>query len=81
METKDTMVTMVTQVKNTPFAIAENNGKFIIVCNNAVITERTFNTKEAAVKYIGTKPWELIINAACYCMSLSKKLQDNEKGN
>lgn len=47
------------EVVNTPFCIAENEGKFCVVMGQYKVSN-DYTTKEEAENYIKKKPWELI---------------------
>lgn len=55
------------------FDLVKANENYYIGIAGKVISKSSFATKEEAKKYIDSKPWELIINAACLCMDLSKQ--------
>ena len=66
------------ECKYEPFKILEQNGKFQITLGNAIIDEKQFKTKKLAEEYLATKPYKLIINAACYCMEHAIKAKEYE---
>lgn len=70
----------VEQVGKTPFAILEQNEKVSILIGNQITSEKTFKEKKDAIRYIMSKPWELISAAICiYAEKVweMKKLQEN----
>ena len=52
-------------VDDTPFAVVEDGGKWIIVFGQYKASTREFNNVDDAKEYINSKPWELILTA-CY---------------
>lgn len=67
--------------KQEPFKILEQDGQFQITLGNAIISEKVFNKKADAEAYLATKPYKLIINAACYCMEHAQKAMEYENKN
>ena len=47
----------------TPFAVVEDGGKWIIVFGQYKASTREFNNVEEAEEYVHSKPWELILTA------------------
>lgn len=77
--TEETMVkTQVYDVENAPFKIVEHDGVFFITMGQAVISREQFKSAASANKYVKGKPWELIINAACYAMELNNKVNKSK---
>lgn len=70
MPTKATTSTTIHESKHFPFIVVETTTtekettktKFSIAIQNHIISEKTFDSLEKAEKYIGSRPWELIIN-------------------
>ena len=70
MPTKATTATKIHNSKHFPFIVVETEKtenettetKFRIAINNQIISEKTFDSLAEAEKYIGSRPWELIIN-------------------
>lgn len=66
----------ITTTKRGIFTIAQKDGKYYILVQNYIVSEKTFDTFKQAERYMNSKPWELIINVT----SLTQKLiKENEK--
>lgn len=52
--------------------------KFTICIGNTRISTQEFKTYKDAAAYVKAKPYELIINSACFCMETSQKIKENE---
>lgn len=63
------------EVKNSPFTIFEDNKVFKILVGNNIADKRQFKSLDSAVKYIKSKPYELIFTT---CIILFNKLRDKE---
>ena len=57
--------------------VAKNT--FIIICGDARMTNKEFKTKADAEQYIGTKPYELLINLMFYTMQKIMQHKKEEK--
>lgn len=68
--------TKINTYKRGIFTIAEKDGKFHILVQNYIVSEKTFDKLEKAEKYINSKPWELIINVTSLTLKL---VQQHEK--
>ena len=68
------------KAKSKPFLIIEKetdeNKTFEIAIGQDIISEKKFNSYDEAQRYIGSKPWEIIINLACLIYQIEK---ENEK--
>lgn len=60
------------------FTIVKHDKETQICVGNVVISAKKFKSIVEAEKYIASKPYELIINTACYCMQENLKQQTNE---
>lgn len=51
-------------IRKSPFTVMKNteNDKCKIICGNNLMTEIEFTNLKEAIKYINSKPWELITN-------------------
>lgn len=63
------------------FSIAENTEKkeFYVTIGNNVISNEIFKTKKDAETYIAGKPWELILNAAIFCVTKQIEMNNAKK--
>lgn len=52
--------------------------KFTICIGKTRISSKEFKTFKEAKTYVESKPYELIINSACFCMETSQKIKQNE---
>lgn len=69
---------IVTTINEAPFNIVENKGEILITIGNDVL--KKCETVEEAVKYIESKPWELILNAtAIYVEYINKVKKENKQ--
>lgn len=60
--------------KNSGITIAEiNNGKFILVLGNQIICEKEFEGIKEAIRYIQSKPWDLM---KYYIAELSRRVYE-----
>lgn len=59
-----------------PFSLAKIENKIRIVVGNNVVSNKSFDTFKQAEQYIGTKPYELILNTS---LLMFKQMQDYEK--
>ena len=41
-----------------------DNDRFVIICGQFKVSNNEFETKDEAMKYLETKPWEIILNTA-----------------
>lgn len=65
-------------VEETPFAVVEDCGKWVIVFGHYKASSISFNNVEDAEKYIHTKPWELILTAAYAYNDMVNELRAKE---
>lgn len=49
------------KVKNTIFNIVGKNEELVITIGDTVVSEKIFKNVKDAIKYINSKPWELIL--------------------
>lgn len=62
-----------------PFIIVEGNDGWLIVMGEHVVSEKRFKTKGEAMKYVYSKPYELIyVGASAYMKIIEKIEKDNE---
>lgn len=81
METKlnDTQFQM---SKGKVFGLAKNKeGKVIILLADYRVSAKEFNNFEEANRYIGQKPWELILNSIYVIEQIAKKNENEKKVN
>lgn len=57
------------------YFVKDENGKIHICVGGYSVCEKTFDTFDQAEKYVGTKPWEILVNV---CYLILKKHNDNE---
>lgn len=61
------------------FTLAKDNEDNVrIVLGNKVVSNKKFKTFEDADKYIGHKPWELIVNCTLVVIEYHNDLKKNE---
>ena len=68
---------IVTTINDAPFNIIENKGEILITIGNDVL--KKCETVEDAVKYIESKPWELILNATAIYVEYINKMKKEDK--
>lgn len=57
----------VKRYKQTIFTtVIKSNGKVVVTIGTQIMSEREWDTREAAEKWISTRPWELIGNMVIY---------------
>lgn len=61
------------------FTIIEKGKNFFIGCCGTIATREVFESKEAAIKYIESKPWDLLVNVVCLIYDKTKDLELNKK--
>lgn len=59
------------------FMIITQNGKSFIAIDRYIMSQKSFDSVEDAKVYIDSKPYELIINAACCLMEMSNHNKQN----
>lgn len=67
----------VTSEQHEVFRLVTQDGKTYVTIDKYMMTKQPFDSVEAAKQYIDSKPWQLIINAACCIQELSN--QSNNK--
>lgn len=75
MQLQDEVITKVHDVKYAPFKVLQQNDTFKIILGNSIVSERTFNNKVDAIKYINSKPYELITNLICITLELKEQYE------
>ena len=66
-------------MSDAPFVLVEGNEGWIIVMGEHVVSEKKFKTKDEAMKYVYSKPWELIfVGASAYMKMVDKIEKDKE---
>ena len=60
MNTKNEKTFKLHEIEQSPFCIAEHDGKFTVIMKNYIVSE-DFESKEDAEDYIAMKPWKLIV--------------------
>lgn len=65
------------QVTDTPFTIIEivEEGKFKITIANNIVSTKEFTSKQAAIKYVKSRPWDLILNVTAMFTDFAIKNQ------
>lgn len=64
---------------NSPFVLVDTSDGWMIVMGEHVVSKKRFVNRDQAVKYVDSKPWDLIFVGASAYMKLLKKLEkDNE---
>lgn len=70
------------KAKSKPFFIIEReineNKTFEIAVGQEIISEKKFNSYDEAQRYIGSKPWEIIINLACLIYQNQKEYEKSQ---
>lgn len=63
---------------NAPFVLVEGADGWFIVMGEHIVSEKRFDTKESAKRYVDSKAWELIfVGASAYMKILEKLESDN----
>ena len=60
------------------YFVKDENGKIHICVGGYAVTEKTFDTFKQAEEYVGTKPWDIIVNV-CYIILKSKTNETDNK--
>lgn len=60
------------------FTLVKHEENVLILIGNNIMSQRKFRTFTEATNYIKSKPYELIINVACFAMHIQTQKQ-NEK--
>lgn len=55
------------------FTLVTKQGRVMIAVADKIVSKLQFETEEAAINYIDSKPWELLVNVACVCYDLMNK--------
>ena len=55
------------------FTLVTKKGSVMIAVADKIVSKKQFETEEAAIEYIDSKPWELLVNVACVCYDLMNK--------
>lgn len=55
--------------------VKDEDGKYVIAVGTYIASNKKFNTPDQAERYIGTKPWELIVNV----MQITLYYNENKK--
>lgn len=79
MQLQDEVITKVHDVKYAPFKVLQQNDKFKIILGNSIVSERTFDKKEDAIRYINNKPYELITNLICITLELKQQYEKEKQ--
>lgn len=62
------------RVPDTPFAIMKpHNEDWIIICGTEAASIKRFKTKQSAITYINSKPWEIITVASAIIANSNKR--------
>jgi len=80
-EVENTTEQIYTNVDNTPFTIVKLEKKYVITIGNEVVTNKTFQTVEAAKKYIDKKEYNFMIVAFAICYDIIRKKKEEENNN
>ena len=75
IQLQDEVTTRVHDVKYAPFKVLQQDDTFKIILGNSIVSERTFKKKEDAIKYINSKPYELITNLICITLELKEQYE------
>lgn len=75
MQLQDEVIINVHDVKYAPFKVFQQNETFKIILGNSIVSERTFDKKEDAIRYINSKPYELITSLICITLELKEKYE------
>ena len=54
----------ITEIENTPFAVFSKDGEHNIVMKDQIVSDKSFDSKEEAIKWVNSKPWKLILIAS-----------------
>lgn len=76
---KDGQATMQSKNDKMFYFVKDKEGKIHICVGGYAVTEKTFDKFEQAEQYVGTKPWDIIVNV-CYLI-LNKKAENHETKN
>lgn len=60
------------------FTLVTKDGVVMIAIADKIVSRNSFASEEEAIKYIESKPWELIINVSCVCFDLVQKQSNNK---
>lgn len=60
------------------FVIVNHNGEFMIALGNNVVSKEKFDSREKAIAYIDSKPWELILNSTAVMMAIINEQQNKQ---
>lgn len=55
----------------------EEQEDYLLSIGTQVISQKTFKTREAAIRYAKTKPWDLIMGAIWGAIALNNKIKFN----
>lgn len=67
---------------NAPFVLVESPEGWFIVMGEHIVSEKRFESKDKAKRYVDSKPWELIfVGASAYMKILEKLENDNNNFN
>lgn len=67
---------------NAPFVVVQGSDGWFVVMGEHIVSEKRFETKDEAKRYVESKPWELIIvGASAYNMILEKLVNDRNNFN
>jgi len=80
-EVENTTEQIYTNVKNSPFTIVKMEEKYVITIGNEVVSDKTFNTVDAAKKYINKKDYNFMIVAFAICYDIISKKKEEEQNN
>lgn len=65
---------------NAMFAlVTDKNGKINICAAGMAVSQKKFDTHEQAEKYIGSKPYEILVNLMFIVIKLSKENENNNE--
>lgn len=53
------------------FTLVTSKKQTRIVCGNAIVSREVFKSVKEAKAYIDKKPWELIVNTACWVFDMT----------
>lgn len=77
-DVKDEDMSKYVILDNAPFVLVYGKDGWFIVMGEHIISQKRFDTKEAAKRYVDSKPWELIfVGASAYNKILDKLENDN----
>lgn len=80
-ELENTTEQIYTKVENTPFTILKLNENYVITIGNEVVTNKTFESVDAAKKYINKKEYNFMMVAFAICYDIIKKKIEEENNN